>query len=144
MIESQQEYSDDEREGRLDNLREGETLDDTRQLQGQSPYLINVGLNYDNEDTGWQGGLFYNTQGKTLQIVGAGDVADVYTLPFHNVKLNISKTLGENKNSTISLQFENLLDDDIESVYQSFNAEDQIYSKWNPGQEISLSYSIRF
>ncbi len=144
LIESQQEYSDDEREGRLDNLREGETLDDTRQLQGQSPYLINVGLNYDNEDTGWQGGLFYNTQGKTLQIVGAGDVADVYTLPFHNVKLNISKTLGENKNSTISLQFENLLDDDVESVYQSFGAEDQIYSKWNPGQEISLSYSIRF
>ncbi|RDK88302.1 TonB-dependent receptor [Marinirhabdus gelatinilytica] len=142
LIESQQEYSEDEREGRLDNLREGETLDDTRQLQGQSPFLINLGLNY--EDEGWNAGLFYNSQGKTLQIVGAGDVGDVFTLPFHNVKLNLSKSFGENNNSTISLKFENLLDDDIESVYQSFGTEDELYSRWNPGQDISLSYSVRF
>ncbi len=142
LIKSQQKYSEDEREGRLDNLREGETLDDTRQLQGQSPYLLNVGFNY--EDNGWNGGLFYNSQGKTLQIVGAGDVADVYTLPFHNVKLNISKSIGEKKNSTISLKFDNLFNDDIESVYQSFGGEDQIYSRWSPGQDISLSYSIKF
>jgi len=142
LIESQQEYSEDEREGRLDNLREGETLDDTRQLQGQSPYLLNIGFNY--EDNGWNGGLFYNSQGKTLQIVGAGDVADVYTLPFHNLKLNLSKSFGEKNNSTISLKFENLLDDNVESVYQSFNGEDQIYSRWSPGQDISLSYSVRF
>ncbi|WP_432412531.1 carboxypeptidase-like regulatory domain-containing protein [Rasiella sp. SM2506] len=142
LIESQQEYSEDEREGRLDNLREGETLDDSRQLQGQSPYLINVGLNY--EDNGWNGGLFYNSQGKTLQIVGAGDVGDVFTLPFHNVKLNISKTFGEKMNSTIALKFENLLDDATESVYQSFGGQDQIYSKWKPGQDISLGYTFKF
>lgn len=144
LIESRQDYSEDERQGRLDNLREGETLEDTRQLQGQSPYLINVGLSYSQEESGWNGGLFYNTQGKTLQIVGAADVADVFTLPFHNVKLNISKQFGEKKNSTISLRFENLLNDDIESVYQSFGAQDQIYSRWNPGQDISLSYSLQF
>ncbi|MCB0467405.1 MAG: outer membrane beta-barrel protein [Aequorivita sp.] len=144
LIESQQEYSEDERQGRLDNLRTGETLDDYRQLQGQSPYLINLGLNYKEEASGWQGGIFYNTQGKTLQIVGAGDVADVYTLPFHNVKLNISKAFGKNKNSSISLKFDNLLDDDVESVYQSFGSKDQLYSKWNPGQEISLGYSLKF
>jgi hypothetical protein len=143
LIESQQEYSDDERASRLDNLRDGETLDDNRQLQGQSPYLINIGLNYD-DDSGWQGGLFYNTQGKTLQIVGSEDIPNVFTLPFHNVKFNISKSFGEKDRSTIALRFENLLDDDIESVYESFGAEDQIYSKWNPGQNISLSYSITF
>ena len=92
--------------------------------------------------SGWLSNV--DSQGKTLEIVGAGDVADVYTLPFHNLKLNISKSFGEKKNSTVTLKFENLLDDDIESVYQSFNAQDQIFSKWNPGQEISLSYSIRF
>lgn len=101
-------------------------------------------MNYKEEISGWQGGIFYNTQGKTLQIVGAGDVADVYTLPFHNVKLNISKAFGKNKNSSISLKFDNLLDDDIESIYQSFGGEDQIYSKWNPGQEISLGYTVKF
>ena len=144
LIESQQTYSADERAGRLDNLREGEKLDDYRQLQGQSPYLLNVGFNYNLEDSGWNGGLFYNSQGKTLQIVGAGDVADVYTLPFHSLKLNVSKAFGEKKNSKLTLKFENILDDDIESVYQSFEAKDRTYSKWNPGQEISLSYSINF
>ncbi|EDM45582.1 outer membrane protein, putative [unidentified eubacterium SCB49] len=142
LIESQQEYSEDEKQGRLDNLRDGETLEDTRQLQGQSPYLVNVGLNY--EDKGWNGGLFYNSQGKTLQIVGAGDVADVYTLPFHNLKFNISKSFGEKYSSTISLKFDNLMNDDIESVYQTYGGEDQTYSKWSPGQDISLSYSIKF
>ncbi len=144
LIESQQQFSADERANRLDNLRVGETLGDNRQLQGQSPYLINLGLNYEDDAIGWQGGIYYNVQGKTLQIVGSEDIPDVFTLPFHNVKLNLSKSFGEKKNSTISLKFENLLDDDVESVYQSFGTEDQIYSKWNPGQEISLGYSIRF
>lgn len=144
VIESQQEYSADERASRLDNLRVGETLDDNRQLQGQSPYLINLGVNYDDEDHGWQAGLFYNAQGKTLQIVGSEDIPDVFTLPFHNVKLNLSKSFGEDGNQRISLRFDNILDDDIESIYESFGAENQVYSKWNPGQRISLGYSINF
>ncbi len=39
-------------------------------MQGQSPYLINFGLNYANDDNGWQTSLYYNVQGKTLQVVG--------------------------------------------------------------------------
>ncbi|MBW2938557.1 outer membrane beta-barrel protein [Aureisphaera sp. CAU 1614] len=144
IIESKQNYSEDERQGRLDNLREGETLDKTRQLQGQSPYLINFGITYEGKDNGWKSGFYYNTQGKTLQIVGAADIADVYTLPFHNLKFNVSKQFGKSRNSQISLSFENLLDDDIESVYQSFGTEDITYSKWSPGQKISLGYSLKF
>ena len=143
LIESQQEFSDDERENREGNLREGETLDDSRPLQGQSPYLVNFGIDYSDEN-GWNAGFFYNVQGKTLQIVGSGNLPDVYTKPFNNLVFNASKAFGEKKNSTISLKFENILNSDIESVYESYNAEDQIYSKWNPGQKISLSYSIKF
>ncbi|MFT4800833.1 MAG: hypothetical protein ACI93N_000596 [Flavobacteriaceae bacterium] len=143
LIESQQEFSEDERANREDNLRVGEVLEGTRPLQGQSPFLVNFGIDYSNEQ-GWNAGFFYNVQGKTLQIVGSGDIPDVYTLPFNNLLFNASKSFGENKNSTISLKFENLLNNDIESVYESYNAEDEIYSKWNPGQKISLSYSIKF
>lgn len=144
IIESQQEYSEDERAGRLDNLREGETLDDYRQLQGQSPFLINAGIAYQGSTNGWNAGMYYNVQGKTLQIVGAGDIPDVFTLPFHNVKFTVSKELGKDRNSRIGLNFDNLLDDDIESVYQSYGTEDQLYSKWSPGQRISMSYSFSF
>ena len=143
LINSEQEFSNDEKANREDNLRSGEVLDDTRPLQGQSPYLVNFGIDYTN-DNGWNAGLFYNVQGKTLQIVGSGDIPDVYTLPFNNLLFNASKTFGKNKNSTISLKFENLLNSNIESVYESYKAEDQIYSKWNPGQKISISYNVKF
>lgn len=144
IIESQQTFTDDEAEARRDNLREGETLRDSRQLQGQSPLLLNIGFNYDNNENGWQGGLIYNVQGKTLEIVGNGDIPDVFTLPFNNLRFNLSKEFGKEKNSKISLRFENILNDKIESVYQSFGAEDQLFSSRYPGQAISLGYSYQF
>lgn len=144
VIESNQTFTEDEREARTDNLRDGEVLPDGRQLQGQSPLLLNIGFNYDNSENGWQGGLNYNIQGKTLEIVGNGDIPDVFTLPFHNLKFNLSKELGKEKNSKISLRFENILNDKIESVYQSFGAEDQLFSSRYPGQAISLGYSYQF
>ncbi len=143
LIESQQEFSEDERANREDNLRVGEELDDNRPLQGQSPFLVNVGIDYSN-DLGWNAGFFYNVQGKTLQIVGSGDIPDVYTLPFNNLLFNASKTFGKNNNSKVTLKFENILNDDVESVYESYGTNDEIYSKWSPGQKISLSYSINF
>jgi TonB-dependent receptor len=144
IIESQQTFTDDEAEARRDNLREGETLRDNRQLQGQSPLLLNIGFNYDNTENGWQGGLIFNVQGKTLEIVGNGDIPDVFTLPFNNLRFNLSKEFGKEKNSKISLRFENILNDKIESVYQSFGAEDQLFSSRYPGQAISLGYSYQF
>ncbi|WP_209401804.1 TonB-dependent receptor [Pseudozobellia sp. WGM2] len=144
VIESQQSFSVDEESARRDNLRDGETLDDNRKLQGQSPLLINFGIDYDNNENGWQAGLFYNVQGETLEIVGNGDIPDVFTKPFHNLRMNFSKEFGKDNSNKISLRFSNILSDKIESVYKSFGAEDKIYSLRNPGQAISLSYSVNF
>ena len=77
-------------------------------------------------------------------IVGNGDIPDVYTLPFHNLKFNLSKEFGKDNSSKISLKFENILNDKFESVYQSFGAQDQIFSSRYPGQAISLGYSYQF
>ncbi|WP_081210577.1 TonB-dependent receptor [Salegentibacter sediminis] len=131
-------------ESRQRNLRPGEEFDGTRQLQGQSPFLINAGLDYTDPERGWQAGIFYNTQGKTLELVGLGTVPDVYTMPFHSLNFNLNKSFGEEKNSTISLKISNILGDDIESKFQSFGAEDQIFSLRTPGTPISLSYSYKF
>jgi hypothetical protein len=126
------------------SAREGETIEDIRVLQGQSPYLINVGFNYKGENNGWQTGLFYNVQGKTLEVVGIRSVPDVYSLPFHNLSLSAGKEFGKDRNSKITLRFANILNDKNESVYQSFRATDQIYSFRDPGQTISLGYSYSF
>ncbi|MGW1454031.1 TonB-dependent receptor domain-containing protein [Salegentibacter agarivorans] len=133
-----------EYESRERNLRPGEEFDGTRQLQGQSPFLLNAGFDYTDPESGWQAGIFYNTQGKTLELVGLGTVPDVYTMPFHSLNLNLNKSFGEEQNSTISLKVSNMLGDDIESRFQSFEAEDQIFSLRKPGTPISLSYSYKF
>lgn len=144
LIESKVDMSETEFNSRKLAEREGETIDNTRQLQGQSPFLVNAGLTYNGEENGWQAGVFYNVQGKTLQVVGIRAVPDVYTLPFNNLSANLSRAFGPNKNQSISLKVSNLLDDDVESVYESFGAQDQIYSIRRPGQEFSFSYSFKF
>ncbi|MDZ7612443.1 MAG: TonB-dependent receptor [Flavobacteriaceae bacterium] len=113
-------------------------------LQGQSPYLINVGINYGNEENGWQTGLFYNVQGETLEVVGTGDVPDVYTMPFNSLNFTLSKSFGKNLGSNINFGIKNILNDDIESHYQSYKAEDEVFSKLAPGRGFTLGYAYKF
>jgi len=143
LINSQLEMEEAELERRRLNLRDGETLSDTRELQGQSPYLVNLGFNYSN-DKGWQTSLYYNVQGKTLQVVGTGDVPDAYTMPFQNLNFILNKSFGEEGRSNINFSVKNLLNSKIESRYQSFKAQDQIFSSLSPGIGISLGYTYNF
>lgn len=144
IIQSEQTMSQQEFDGRQSAARDGEVVDNKRQLQGQSPYLINAGLTYQNDDLGVQSGLYYNVQGKTLQIVGIGQVSDVFSDPFHSLNFNISKSFGNNSNQTIRLSIDNLMDDEVRSYYESFAARDQIFSNFSPGRELSVKYSYKF
>ena len=144
IIKSTQVYSESERNLRTLGLRDGETLGNDRELQGQSPFLINSGLNYEGAENGIQMGMNYNVQGKTLQVVGNGFVPDVYTMPFHNLNFNFSKSFGENQNQSVSFKISNLLDDDVESEYESYKAENKTFSKRSPGRTFTLGYNIKF
>ncbi len=144
IIKSTQIYSDQERNLRELGLRDGQTLGNDRELQGQSPFLINTGINYDDEEKGMQMGLFYNVQGKTLQVVGNGFVPDVYTMPYHNLNFNLTKSFGENNNQSINFKIANLMNDDVESEYESFGATNKTFSKRSPGRAFSIGYSIKF
>lgn len=147
IIQSKQEMdksTNGEYESKLLNLRDGQTMSDTRNLQGQSPYLINAGLNYNNPDTGLQTGLFYNVQGKSLEVVGIGAIPDVYTMPFNSLNFTLSKAFGKDQNSNISFKINNILNNEVESHYRSYKANDQIFSKRHVGQSFSVGYSIKF
>ncbi|RCW93314.1 TonB-dependent receptor [Winogradskyella arenosi] len=132
-----------EYESRQQFARDGETIDDTRELQGQSPYLVNVGLNYNNTASGFETGIFYNVQGKTLQVVGFGQNPDVYTQSFNSLNFNLSKTFGEDNRSKISLKISNILNDERLSQYESFGDTTANFSVRNPGTSFSLGYSMK-
>lgn len=144
IIRSSLEMTEQEFNLRQDNARPGESIDDTRPLQGQSPFLINAGFDYDDSETGFRAGIFYNVQGKTLEVVGTGFVPDVYTKSFHSLNFTLNKAFGENKNSAIDLKISNILGSERESAYESYKAVDQIFSLRDPGTEISLGYSYKF
>ena len=136
--------SESERRSRTLSAREGEDVIEKRQMAGQAPYIINLGLMYNYPKWNLEGGVFYNVQGETLLFVGFANKTDVYSVPFHSLNLKVSKTLGEKENMSVSLQANNILNDDKEQIFKSFNAEDQIFSRLRPQRFYSLGFSYKF
>ncbi|MGA0402440.1 MAG: TonB-dependent receptor plug domain-containing protein, partial [Flavobacteriaceae bacterium] len=143
LIVSELTMGDAEYEGRKINAPDRE-IDRERQLQGQSPYLINSGLTYNIFDKSLEAGLFYNVQGRALQVIGVGQFPDVYTEPFHSLNFNLSKGLGADGNKVISLKVENLLNDAIESRFDYFGDTSFLFSQLNPGINTSLGFTYKF
>jgi len=143
IIKSELKIGNDELTLRQNTARLGESVSNTRELQGQSPFLINAGFDYDNKEVGLQAGLFYNVQGKTLEVVGGAN-PDVYTMPFNSLNFTLNKAFGKEKNSNLNIKVTNLLGEVKQSAYQSFNAEDQIFKFRDLGTSISIGYSIKF
>ena len=143
IIVSELEMSQNELEARK-SVAGDRKIDTTRQLQGQSPYLVNAGVTYNLFDKEFEAGLFYNVQGRALQVIGVGQFPDVFTEPFHSLNFNASKRFGEAKNTTLSFKAENLLNDLIESRFDYFGNNDFIFSSLAPGVNLSLGLSFRF
>ncbi len=133
-----------EYEEKVENKRAGESIDEFRQLQGQSPYIVNAYLNYKSDSLGIEANLSYNVQGKRLAVVGVARSPDVFEQPFHSLNFKISKSFGEERNSNLSIAVSNILNDDREKLYDSFRASEEIFSRYSPGQTISVGYSYKF
>ncbi|MCG8555514.1 MAG: TonB-dependent receptor [Proteobacteria bacterium] len=68
-----------------------------RPLQGQSPYVANVQLGYDDagdDGSGLTIALLYNVSGPRIRQVGANPLPDIVEQPLHSVDLIVSKRLG--------------------------------------------------
>ena len=143
FIFSQQEMTDAEYNGRV-ATEPNRVIDRTRELQGQSPFLINAGLTYAIVSKNLETGLFYNVQGKTLEVVGVGNIPDVYTDPFNNLNFTCTKKLGANQNQTITFKAQNILADTRESFYDYYGEEQRPFSLFKVGRSFSLGYSIKF
>jgi outer membrane receptor protein involved in Fe transport len=142
-IYSNEKMADSEYQGRLNNAREGETIEDSRPLQGQSPYLINSSLEYFTEKL--KANLNYNVQGKALEVVGNGSIPDVYTMPFNSLNLNIIRYGGENKNIEFRFRVNNILDDTRRSEFIASGANEKYYfRKLDIGRRFTLGVGFKF
>ena len=58
-----------------------------RALQGQSPYVVNAQLGYDDTDSGVSAALLYNVAGRRIRDAGRLRTPDIFEQPFHQVCL---------------------------------------------------------
>jgi len=68
-----------------------------RPLQGQSPYLLNFGVQYDLEKHGLTGTLLFNQIGRRILFVGNEAISDIWEAPRPLLDLQIAKKLFNNK-----------------------------------------------
>jgi TonB-dependent receptor len=141
VVNSEVNMTEEEIAGRTIALRDGETLGTTRDMVGQSPYLINAGINYIDIDRGWEGNLSFNTQGERLSIVGISNVPDVYEKPFDSLSFKISKRLGEDNSWKLSFGMQNILNAERQRVYKAFEAQDELFELFQPGRAFSFGIS---
>lgn len=144
FVQSRIDMTDREFNSRKQYEKTGQTVENTRQMAGQSPYVINAGFGYASEKKHFDVGVFYNVKGPTLYIVGAGLFPDVYFEPFHSFNFSFNKKLGKDNKSMLNIRVGNILNDRLESFYTSYEAEKQIFNSINPGRSFSVGYTHSF
>lgn len=118
----------------------------TRPLWGQSPYLVNITLSFDDiqrmrvDSIKVGGAIFYNVFGKRLAKVAYGPTPDVYELPRH--ELNLS-TYMEIKKIRIKFGFKNLINTPYKEV-MNFEGKEYVTFSHSKGRKISMTISRKF
>jgi hypothetical protein len=122
----------------------GQTIERTRAMAGQAPFLVNAGFSYDKSENGISAGVFYNVKGRTLEIVGGNLAPDIYTEPFHSLNVTVNKRFGKDEKSSLNIKISNLLNDRRESFFQAYEASQQVFTSLAPGTAVSIGYTYSF
>jgi len=123
----------------------------SRPLQGQSPYLVNLGLQYNSRNAIWTGSLLYNRAGHRLALVGINDLGfpDIYERPRDQVDLQLSKRIL-NKKGEIKITWADLLNpafyfyENVDSKKAFTHGTDRMFQTYNPGSTISFGFTYDF
>ncbi len=117
---------------------------DTRQMQGQSPYIINASLGYQNRDIGLDINAVYNIAGPKLIINVKGGTPDIYQQPFNSLNLVASKTLSKSKRWVLSFKATNLLNPIDKETY-TYKGVEYISRSYKRGRifEIGVKYTLK-
>ena len=108
-----------------------------RALQGQSPYVVNASLGYDNPDLEMTAAVAYHVFGKRIAEVGNHGSPDVFELPRSQLDMTFGRQLLPFLR--LSLSAKNLLNPDV-----TLEQGGETYVRYRTGRTISfgLSYNL--
>jgi len=125
---------------KLDPNREVFTQN-TRPLQGQSSYILNIDFGYDNYKAGTSANLYFNIFGERLAEVTSDATPDVYEQPRALLNYNMSQKMF--KGLSLKLAAKNILDSRSRFVHK-YKGQEYVRSEHGLGRSFSvgLSYDI--
>ncbi|HVO76203.1 MAG TPA: TonB-dependent receptor [Ignavibacteriaceae bacterium] len=106
-----------------------------RALQGQAPYIFNLGLYYDNYDIGLNTSVTYNKFGQRISTVGSVQLGNIVEPPVDLIDFSISKILLNN--FSLKLTLRDLLNQD-KLLIQQAPGSDKVSQREITGRNISL------
>lgn len=114
---------------------------DTRPLQGQSEYIVNLDLSYNSQESGTVVGLYYNHFGERLFAVGASGSPSLFEQPRPMLDLVASQRLP--RGFTVKASAKNLLNSAFK-VTQTFKGQEYVVQEYLRGRSFSLGLSYSF
>ncbi|MGX5818559.1 outer membrane beta-barrel protein [Chitinophaga lutea] len=121
----------------------------SRPLQGQSPYLVNAGLQYASPDNGLSVSALYNRVGHRIFLVGFQGYEDIYENGRNILDLQISKRILRQKGE-LRFNYGDILNQ-ASIFYQNTDDKkkytkgtDQVINSVKFGSNISLTFSYQF
>ena len=113
---------------------------DTRQLQGQSPYIVNLNAGYENPETGTSINVFFNRFGDRLDTVTRNGV-DLYEQGRSIIDVLASQRLSDGL--TVKASVKNVLAQE-EVISQDFRGQEFVNDFLPIGRSVSLGVSYNF
>jgi hypothetical protein len=113
---------------------------ESRPLEGQAPYVLNVGLNYASR-FGLEAGLFLNRFGPRITAAGGSGVPDIEEQPRNALDATLAFPLPRGVRAKIKAS--NLLDADY-LFNQSLNGFTRVQRQYSVGRTISVGLSWEF
>jgi len=107
-----------------------------RPLEGQSSYLVNADVSYDNPESGTTVSVFYNYFDDRLDTIERENRPDQYERGRHTLDVVTSQTLLYGVE--VGLSVKNVLNEETE-IYQSFPSEDFTTVRYKQGRTVTVS-----
>ena len=141
------------------NFEKG-SKEENRPMQGQSPYLINTGLFYNNHRHGFDMALLYNRIGKRIIGVGRSEgstgsednarIPDSYEMPRNTIDFTATKRIGSHLELKLSVR--DILNENVtykqfaDVTYSNGNKKtiEEVTRKYKPGRNIGLTAIYKF
>ena len=118
-----------------------------RPLQGQSPYLINAGLQFSSNIV--NASVLYNRVGERLTLVGNDEFPNVYERPRNQLDLQLAHKVLDGKGE-VKINFADILNnafyfyENVDSKTSFTEGVDRMFSSYKQGSTISIGFTYDF